>query len=173
VRSNDQGATVVPGLFFGGDVLTAAGTVAAAIGSGRRAAAQIRSYLLGKAHGSNPRVTDATAVRADDLNLAYLGAVPRVAASSRAPAERCTDFGEVVMGLGEEAARWEAGRCLSCGTCNACDNCFIFCPDAAVMRRPTGPYEFNLTACKGCGICVVECPRGALALVQESRSVTA
>jgi Pyruvate/2-oxoacid:ferredoxin oxidoreductase delta subunit len=42
----------------------------------------------------------------------------------------------------------------------------VFCPDAAV--RPAGAgYEIDYAHCKGCGICVEECPRGAMALVAE------
>ena len=63
-------------------------------------------------------------------------------------------------------AAWaELERCLSCGTCNECGTCFVFCPDGAI-RWEDGPV-IDLDFCKGCGICAVECPGGALVLVNE------
>jgi Pyruvate/2-oxoacid:ferredoxin oxidoreductase delta subunit len=58
----------------------------------------------------------------------------------------------------------EAARCLACGTCTGCDNCFQFCPDRAVVRGVPGHYGFDPGRCKGCGVCVEECPRGAIGL---------
>ena len=50
----------------------------------------------------------------------------------------------------------EIERCLSCGHCNDCGTCFVFCPDVAI-RWEDGPV-IDLEFCKGCGICVTECP---------------
>jgi Fe-S-cluster-containing dehydrogenase component len=56
---------------------------------------------------------------------------------------------------------FEARRCLSCGNCFECDNCFGVCPDNAVIKLGIGNgFEFNYDYCKGCGICVAECPCG-------------
>jgi 2-oxoacid:acceptor oxidoreductase delta subunit (pyruvate/2-ketoisovalerate family) len=54
--------------------------------------------------------------------------------------------------------------------CTACDNCFVFCPDAAITpNRGTGGYDIDFAHCKGCGLCAVECPRGAMMLVPEEQ----
>jgi 2-oxoacid:acceptor oxidoreductase delta subunit (pyruvate/2-ketoisovalerate family) len=75
-----------------------------------------------------------------------------------------------VGGLDETNALFEARRCLSCGTCFACDNCFGVCPDNAVIKIGAGAYDYeiDLDFCKGCGICVRECPAGALRMVPEA-----
>ncbi len=66
----------------------------------------------------------------------------------------------------------EAERCFNCGICNQCDNCRLFCPDLAIIRdidrppaapQPQGRW-IDYDYCKGCGICVVECPRNAMTL---------
>ena len=39
-------------------------------------------------------------------------------------------FDEIVAGLSDEEARYEAQRCYSCGNCFECDGCFGACPGA-------------------------------------------
>ncbi len=110
---------------------------------------------------------DSTVVVFEDLNLAYFEEKPR-SRQAQAPAEeRVKDFTEVNRGFDEEVAVAEAVRCFSCGTCNQCDNCLIFCPDLAVLRDGERPYVFNYDYCKGCGICFTECPRRAISFEEE------
>ena len=72
-------------------------------------------------------------------------------------------------GLDETNALFEARRCLSCGNCFECDNCYGVCPDNAVIKLGPGKrFEFNYDYCKGCGICVAECPCGAIKMVPET-----
>ena len=85
-------------------------------------------------------------------------------------ARRASTFDEVVGGLDESTALFEARRCLSCGSCFACDNCYGVCPDNAVLKlEPAGAYAyaFDLDFCKGCGLCLQECPCGAIEMVPE------
>ena len=71
-------------------------------------------------------------------------------------------------GLDETNALFEARRCLSCGNCFECDNCYGVCPDNAVIKLGPGKrFEFNYDYCKGCGMCVAECPCGAIKMVPE------
>ena len=71
-------------------------------------------------------------------------------------------------GLKEADALFEARRCLSCGNCFECDNCFAMCPDNAVIKLGEGDrYRIDYDFCKGCGICVAECPCGAIAMEPE------
>ena len=47
-----------------------------------------------------------------------------------------------------------------------------FCPDIAIHKDESGEYFIDYDHCKGCGICVNECPREAMELVPEgARSV--
>jgi Pyruvate/2-oxoacid:ferredoxin oxidoreductase delta subunit len=43
------------------------------------------------------------------------------------------------------------------------------CPDNAVIKLGSNPYDYeiDLDFCKGCGICVTECPCGAIEMEPE------
>ena len=178
IITDEKAATTRPPIFAGGDVATGFGTVTAAVGSGKRAALAIDCFLRGVERTfpdlaqnvqAAPRPHDAAVVRFEDLNTAYFEEEPRPRQEQRPAAERVTTFEEVNLGYGEDAALAEAQRCFSCGTCNECDNCLIFCPDVAVLRGPSDdePFVFNYDYCKGCGICVSECPRHAISFEEE------
>lgn len=47
--------------------------------------------------------------------------------------------------------------------CTHCDLCWLYCPDGCI----TPEIAFHLEHCKGCGICAEECPRKAIAMVNE------
>lgn len=47
----------------------------------------------------------------------------------------------------------------------ACFNCWLLCPDCVVSK--TIPPVIDLDYCKGCGLCVAECPAGAIQMVPE------
>ena len=53
--------------------------------------------------------------------------------------------------------------CARCGLCIDCDNCSTFCPEVAV-RLSGGRRSVDTDYCKGCGICVAECPRSAMSM---------
>lgn len=179
------GATTRPGVYAGGDVATGFGTVTAAIGSGKRAAIAIDLALRGEVLPEfptlsrnmrvAPRPVSPEVVAFEELNLAYLHPIPRPADRLRPVQERLGDFGEVNPGLDLETVVAEGQRCFSCGTCNRCDNCLIFCPDVSIRRRgdwteayPVYPYfEVDYDYCKGCGICASECPRRAITMEEE------
>jgi 2-oxoacid:acceptor oxidoreductase delta subunit (pyruvate/2-ketoisovalerate family) len=174
---DDCGATTRPPVFAGGDVATGYGTVTHAVGSGKRAALAIDRLLRGETlegfppldhtvHAA-PRDVDPTVVGFEDLNPVYLEEEPRSRQTQTPAEERVRDFAEVNRGFGEQVAMAEAVRCFSCGTCNQCDNCLIFCPDMAVLRNGERPYVFNYDYCKGCGICFTECPRRAISFEEE------
>lgn len=173
IPADELGRTFVQKLFAGGDVADGAGTATAAIGYGRKAAYSIDAYLMGKALPDNsatsPSLRDRTphTVRFEELNTAYFQKEPRLDPMSQAIAERITDFREVRGGFSEEQLVEEARRCFSCGTCPACDNCYIFCPDAAIRHIKDDPFKLYVVDydyCKGCGICAAECPRACIVM---------
>jgi NADPH-dependent glutamate synthase beta subunit-like oxidoreductase len=104
----------------------------------------------------------------DELFLGHFDFTPRVVRGEEVPSadDVLGHFHERLIGLNEEQAAEEAGRCMSCGLCFECDNCVIFCPQDAVFRvnksdATTGRYvDTNYDRCIGCHICSDVCPTG-------------
>jgi 2-oxoacid:acceptor oxidoreductase delta subunit (pyruvate/2-ketoisovalerate family) len=101
------------------------------------------------------------------INSWYYSDAPASIAEHLSAVRRSGTFEEVVSGLGEDTALFEARRCLSCGSCFECDNCYSVCPDNAIAKLPGGGYAINLDYCKGCGLCAAECPCGAIEMSPE------
>ena len=165
VKVDDRLMTGHPGIFAGGDMVPGERTVTVGVGHGKLAARHIDAWLRGEHWTHPPRPELATYER---LNTWYYSDAPR----SRQPVldtiRRQSTFDEVVGSYDETTAQFEARRCLSCGNCFECDNCYGVCPDNAVVKRGPGlRYEFNYDYCKGCGLCVAECPCGAITTVAE------
>jgi 2-oxoacid:acceptor oxidoreductase delta subunit (pyruvate/2-ketoisovalerate family) len=157
--------TASDGVFAGGDVVPSERTATIAVGHGKRAARGIDAFLAGHDLVDPPRHDLATFER---LNAWYYEDAARTRRPELEMARRQSTFEEIVGGLNEENALFEARRCLSCGNCFECDNCFGVCPDNAVIKFGSSPpYEVNYDYCKGCGICVAECPCGAIDMVPE------
>ncbi|GAB4341025.1 MAG: NAD(P)-binding protein [Candidatus Abyssubacteria bacterium] len=155
-------------VFFGGDLIVPQRTVAHAIGSGRRAAMEIDRCLGGC--GQDPAgVMEGPVVRFEDINIDYFVRTPRARVPMLSLGERQGNFSEVCLGLEPSAALEEAGRCFHCGACISCDNCFDLCPDIAVRKTTDGRYLIDYDYCKGCGICVHECPRNAMSIAEEDK----
>jgi NADPH-dependent glutamate synthase beta subunit-like oxidoreductase len=154
-----------PGIFAGGDMVPAERTVTVAIGHGKQASRHIDAWLAGRRHEPPPPHELATF---DKLNTWYYSDAPKTVAPTLDLVRRQSTFDEVHGSLDEKTAGYEARRCLSCGNCFECDNCYGVCPDNAVIKLGPGQrYEFNYDYCKGCGLCVSECPCGAIKQVPE------
>ena len=154
-----------PGIFAGGDMVPAERNVTVGIGHGKKAARHIDAWLSGKAFVAPPSHDLATFER---LNTWYYTDAPKTVRPMLDISRRQSTFDEVQGSLSEENALFEARRCLSCGNCFECDNCYGVCPDNAVIKLgPGNRFEFNLDYCKGCGICVAECPCGAIKMEPE------
>jgi 2-oxoacid:acceptor oxidoreductase delta subunit (pyruvate/2-ketoisovalerate family) len=153
------------GIFAGGDAVPADRTATVAIGHGKRAAHGIDDFVLGRTRAKKIRHGLATF---EGLNTWYYADAPRQRRPELEKIRRQSTFDEVIGGLNQDNALFEARRCLSCGNCFECDNCFGVCPDNAVRKLGPGErYEFDYDFCKGCGICVKECPCGAIEMVPE------
>jgi len=153
------------GIFAGGDMVPAERTVTVAIGHGKKAARHIDAWLRKTEYVAPPKHEPAAF---DKLNTWYYSDAPKTLRPVLDGVRRQSTFDEVVRGLDESNALYEARRCLSCGNCFECDNCYGVCPDNAVIKLGPGKrFRFNLDYCKGCGICVAECPCGAIKMVPE------
>jgi NADPH-dependent glutamate synthase beta subunit-like oxidoreductase len=157
--------TGCPGIFAGGDMVNGERTVTTGIGHGKHAARGIDAWLRGERWRPAER---AGLAGYDRLNTWYYADAPATVRPELDVARRISTFDEVVGGLDESNALFEARRCLSCGNCFECDNCFGVCPDNAVIKLGTGlRYEIDLDYCKGCGMCASECPCGAINMIPE------
>jgi NADPH-dependent glutamate synthase beta subunit-like oxidoreductase len=158
-------ATARAGVFAAGDVVPGERSVTVAFGHGRRAAAGIDAYLAGSTVTAPPPVDLASY---EALNTWYFEDAPRQHRSRLEEVRRQSTFDEVVQDLDDATALYEARRCLSCGGCISCDNCFAMCPDNAVIKLgPEKAYAVDLDYCKGCGLCVEECPTGSMTMEPE------
>jgi 2-oxoacid:acceptor oxidoreductase delta subunit (pyruvate/2-ketoisovalerate family) len=153
------------GIFAGGDAVPAQRTATVAIGHGKRAAHGIDDFVTGRVAEPKERHELASFER---LNTWYYADAPRTERPELERIRRQTNFEEVIGGLSEDNALFEARRCMSCGNCFECDNCLGVCPDNAVIKLGDNMrYQFDYDFCKGCGICVKECPCGAIEMVPE------
>ncbi|HSG09864.1 MAG TPA: 2-oxoacid:acceptor oxidoreductase family protein [Longimicrobiales bacterium] len=149
-----------------GDLATNDGTVAAALGGGRRSALHIHQTLTGDVvtTGAVSRVRSDVdvwhdeVIKADALRMHLFERHPRTSGPAIGMRERVTTFEEIHEGLTDPS---EAKRCLSCGVCNECDICVTYCPEG-VLKRVGHDLVFDYAYCKGCGICVTECPRNVV-----------
>jgi len=154
-----------PGLFAGGDMVPAERNVTVAVGHGKKAARHIDAWLRGTKVEAAAKHGAATFER---LNPWYYSDAPKTLQPQLDIARRTSSFDEVQGGLSADNALFEARRCLSCGNCFECDNCYGVCPDNAVIKLGPGKgYEFNYDYCKGCGVCVAECPSGSIDMRPE------
>jgi 2-oxoacid:acceptor oxidoreductase gamma subunit (pyruvate/2-ketoisovalerate family)/2-oxoacid:acceptor oxidoreductase delta subunit (pyruvate/2-ketoisovalerate family) len=154
-RVHDDGRAL--NVFGAGDLATGDGTVTHALGHGRRAAG-LALRELGFEAEVFERPDRRRAVPVTDIRLDHF---ERAAASLDQLQEvetRITNFEEVNGGLQNAN---EVHRCFSCGHCTQCDTCLVYCPEGIIRREAPG-YEIDYSYCKGCGICVEECPREAM-----------
>ena len=153
------------GIFAGGDMVPGERTVTVGIGHGKLAARNIDAWLRGT-RWAHPESHELASY--DKLNTWYYSDAPKSQQPVLDLIRRQSTFEEVVGSFDPETAQFEARRCLSCGNCFECDNCYGVCPDNAVIKLGPGRrYEFNYEYCKGCGLCVAECPCGAIRTVPE------
>ena len=164
--------TSTAGVYAGGDMVSMARFVTEAVGMGKRAAQAIAQNL--RLREGQPGSVEASRYDAEPLVPLASIATYYHPKSARAKTqlldahERLQRDAEVQLGLDIAQALAESERCFSCGTCINCDNCVVYCPDMAVKALGSG-YTVNTDYCKGCGLCVKECPTGSMTMQEELR----
>jgi NADPH-dependent glutamate synthase beta subunit-like oxidoreductase/Pyruvate/2-oxoacid:ferredoxin oxidoreductase delta subunit len=174
---------------YGGDLTNRVQSVADAIASGKQAAIALDTYFKAGWTAINQAVSDCQVGPGPAISMAiYLGETrknrkshvvtyseiktdyfrnaPQTIAPLLAAGDRIRSFAPVESTFSKRAAVEESRRCFNCGICNDCDNCRLYCPDMSVILDDTG-RRIDLDYCKGCGLCVAECPRNAMALAEE------
>ncbi len=192
-------STSIKNYFAGGDIIDQPHTVIDAIASGKKAAIAIdcrfrklnfedvlKEIAIGEWGSismqiyrekfvfntySTPSVRVSTeTVDPKSINTAYFQPFDRSTMNKIPLSERKGGFAEVNTGLTQQQAMHDISRCFHCGRCTMCDNCYIFCPDNAISHNRKGfGYIIDYDYCKGCGICVTECPRNAMGMEKESK----
>jgi len=169
VEVNRQMMTGHPGLFAGGDMVPSERTVTVATGHGKLAARNIDAWLR---HGAYEAPARPAVVQFDMLHLPVFSDVDVAQQQRLRDSARLTGFEEVLAGLTAAQARHEAQRCLSCGVCFECDNCYAACPEQAIARLGPGKgYSVDWARCTGCAVCFDQCPCHAIEMVPEANFI--
>ena len=154
-------------------------TVAAAIGSGRRAAIAIDRYLSGESflepvkvrisedgclgtESSPPQPAPHVVAFEEIMNVEFFEKKPREITGKTSLDASIRSFGEIDGGLKKDQAPVEAGRCLHCGHCTRCGCCVENCPGFVLTMTPEGPQPTHYDECWHCGCCRIACPGGVV-----------
>jgi NADPH-dependent glutamate synthase beta subunit-like oxidoreductase len=171
ININTQRMTGHEGIFAGGDMLPGENRSSTiAIGHGKKAARYINNYLNQLPFTKKDKHPTAGYRK---LHMWYKTDAPQKEQDKLSPTDAVKSFEEVVTGLLEPEARFEAQRCLSCGNCFECDGCFGACPEEAIIKLGKGNrYKFNFEACTGCAVCFEQCPCHAIEMIPEPVNTT-
>jgi NADPH-dependent glutamate synthase beta subunit-like oxidoreductase/bacterioferritin-associated ferredoxin len=137
IEADRWGRTSMKKVFAGGDVAGGPGTVAGAIGQGRRSAAAIAAYLKGELEPADPEVA---VVEAREMSFDYLDPSVRLAPPRLSVERAVSTFEEIHCAAKRDEYLSESGRCLHCGVspdfspeyCRGCSNCTSRCPAYAI-----------------------------------------
>jgi NADPH-dependent glutamate synthase beta subunit-like oxidoreductase/NAD-dependent dihydropyrimidine dehydrogenase PreA subunit len=136
--------TSIPGVFSGGDAVTGSNNVVSAMAAGLRAAESIDRYIKGHDLGKGRSIDTPKPV---DVRIDEREASPhkRVKMPALALSRRKGNYEETNLGLPEELARREAGRCLNCAICCECLECEQACELKAVDHQDA-PRKIEIEA---------------------------
>lgn len=179
-------------VFVAGDCAHGTKLMIDAIASGKKAARSVYTFLTG----------DRISVERVEFHMPLdpywrekdYEKRPRVVLPTAEPSERRKRLSSLVeLSLPQEAARYEAGRCLDCEVtpvfdgerCIACGGCADVCPELCLKLLPLSEVERDdgsdllesdpsrggmtviikdETHCIRCGLCAERCPNGAITM---------
>jgi NADPH-dependent glutamate synthase beta subunit-like oxidoreductase len=144
-------------LTMGGDVLRL-GIASQAIGEGKACAEQACGLTVGGAAVFGPPPA---------VKVEHYVAGERLMPTEAPPTERLHNPDlEVSQTITESEFLAEATRCLSCGSCIGCYQCWMYCNAGSFTPLEDGGpgryFSFDSDVCEGCGKCIELCPCGYL-----------
>ena len=159
VKIDDESKTAIEKIYAGGDNFNL-GLVVDALFHGRRAAQSIHAEFTGKAAVRDEHLS---IIKHDKMLISYYEEKARTEKTEIPAEERLTGFDkEIALTYSREQAVEEASRCMSCGNCFDCSECWSFCQDNAILKPlVVGElYKFKMEFCNGCKKCAEQCPCG-------------
>lgn len=146
-------------IFAGGDLVgPKLMYVTTAVGHGKLAAFNIAEVLTGEQF---VKTDTKKLITPDGMHLELYDPKERYERTSQDPKERIKNFEPFLNNLSEEEFVEETKRCMSCGLCFDCGNCYTYCSHGCVKKLPKGQhYELHLETCDGCMKCYDNCPCG-------------
>jgi len=158
IKVDDKGTCLKDDQAYSGGDVTDLGIVITAIAHGRKAAESIDVKLRNK---ELPPELEIPEVKSDKMLLDFYTPADRNEITFHSVEERLSNPElEVSVGFNAETAITEAKRCMSCGYCFGCENCWMYCQDSAVDKpKEKGDlYIYKLELCTGCKKCAEQCP---------------
>ncbi|MEI7942281.1 MAG: FAD-dependent oxidoreductase [Candidatus Riflemargulisbacteria bacterium] len=158
-------------IFAAGDCVTGPDLVVTAVTAGRKSAAAIDEYLMGKAvvgeQSLFSSVTGELNELSDEMFMEYSKA-PRMKVSHISIDKRKHSFEAIEMPISEKALKSEAERCLYCGCveindCKLKDYCEIYDVDTKMFQGESRKYDKDKTneeitlesdKCINCSACI-------------------
>lgn len=165
VKVSDNMMTGYTGVFAGGDMVPSDRTATIAVGHGKKAARNIDAWLRNTEYTKPAKKPVADL---EKLNLWYYTDSAHRPQPQLSKERRVDSFDEVIGGLNQDEAKFEAKRCLSCGNCFECDGCYGACPEDAIIKLGKGKrYRYDYDLCTGCAVCFEQCPCHAIEMIPE------
>jgi Pyruvate/2-oxoacid:ferredoxin oxidoreductase delta subunit len=162
LNGDEWGFTGIDGVYTGGDNINL-GIATTSIGQARMAAEAIHARL----QGNEPEKVDhGEMIRSDKIKLEWYEPIERTQRRVKSPEDRlASPFDELDLGLTDDDALIEAGRCFSCGKCFGCENCWMYCQSNVFAKAEPPVYGHffeikKMGQCDGCKKCWEECPCG-------------
>jgi formate dehydrogenase beta subunit len=159
-------------MLAGGDV-TGLDIASHAIAQGRAVAERVHARLRGLQETENE--PNGAEIIKERVKADYYPTSPRTSVPELEVEERLADASrEVSSTISEDEFLREAGRCLSCGSCFGCLQCWMYCNGQGFTRlespRPGHYLALSLDVCEGCGKCIDVCPSGYLGALASNTS---